>query len=263
MKYPYYTANEHMLINGNSVNVNMLPNDSVDLIVTSPPYNVGMDYKNSEDNIPYKNYMMFNYHWLVNCYVWAKKGGRLCVNVALDTNKDGKVPLSADITRVAMQTGWKYHTTIIWNEGNISKRTAWGSWLSASAPHVIAPVETILVFYKDEWRRGNVGESTIERDEFMEWTNGLWTFPGERKRKRMGHVAPFPRELPKRCIKLFSFEGDTVFDPFVGSGTTMIEAINNKRIAIGSDISGEYCDIARNRLYEEANSSFYLIGEDK
>jgi len=125
--------------------------------------------------------------------------------------------------------------------------------MSASAPYVIAPVELIVVLYKREWKRTRAGaESDVTRDEFMDWTNGLWTFSGESK-NRIGHPAPFPVELPRRCIKLFSFVGDTVLDPFMGSGTTLIAASRNNRAGIGIELAREYCALARGRLMGEAN----------
>ncbi len=154
--------------------------------------------------------------------------------------------VGADLTLVAKEAGWKYHSTIVWNEQNISRRTAWGSWLSASAPYVIAPVELIVVLYKDEWKKNYKGESDITREEFMEWTNGVWSFNGESK-KRIGHPAPFPKELPKRCIKMFSYLGDTIFDPFLGSGTTTLVAKELNRNPIGVDIDPEYIKLAIKR----------------
>ena len=194
-------------------------------------------------------YLEFTQSWLSSCFYWAKSTGRLCVNVALDTNKYGKRPMASDVTQIALNVGWQYQATIIWNEGNISRRTAWGSWKSASAPHVIAPVEVIIVLYKDNWKRAVKGESDITAEEFKEWVLGLWTFPGE-SAKRIGHEAPFPRELPKRCIKLFSFIGNKVLDPFLGSGTTMIEALANGRQAIGIEIDPKYCELAKKRIKE-------------
>lgn len=142
----------------------------------------------------------------------VKDDGRFCLNIPLDKNKGGQQSVCADITTIAKQVGWKYHSTIIWNEQNISRRTAWGSWLSASAPYVIAPVEVIVVLYKNRWKKiSGSRKSDISKKEFMEWTNGVWNFMGESK-KKVGHPTPFPVELPKRCIKLFSFVGDTILD---------------------------------------------------
>ncbi len=238
------------LVNGNALDPETLPKDSVDLIVTSPPYNVGMDYDQSDDTITYASYLDFTRTWLANGFRWARPGGRLCVNVSIDKNRQGKAPLSSDVTQRALDAGWSYHATIVWNEGTISKRTAWGSWRSASAPHVIAPVETIIVLYKDFWRRGNVGTSTISADDFKEWVLGVWGFPGE-SAKRIGHEAPFPRELPKRCIQLFSFREDTVLDPFCGSGTTLVEAVSTGRSAVGIELSAAYCELTQKRLMRE------------
>jgi len=224
-----------------------LPPESVDLIVTSPPYDVDIQYDGFTDNIPYDKYLEFLAAALEKCYELAKPDGRLCLNIPLDKNKGGQQSVYADVVSIAKKVGWRYHTTIIWNEQNISRRTAWGSWLSASAPFVIAPVEVILVMFKETWRKRKRGVSDITRDEFIEWTNGVWTFNGE-QRSRIGHPAPFPIELPKRCIKLFSFVGDVVLDPFVGSGTTLLACYQLRRIGIGVDISRTYCELAIKRL---------------
>lgn len=123
--------------------------------------------------------------------------------------------------------------------------------MKASAPYVIAPVELIVILYKDEWKKTNGSKiSDITKEEFMEYTNGLWTFPGESK-KRIGHPAPFPKELPYRAIKLFSFQNDLVFDPFVGSGTTLIVAQKTNRRSLGLDIDKEYCELAKHRILNE------------
>jgi site-specific DNA-methyltransferase (adenine-specific) len=116
---------------------------------------------------------------------------------------------------------------------------------------VIAPVELIVVLYKEQWKKtGGTKQSDITRDEFMQWTNGVWTFNGESK-KRVGHPAPFPRELPRRCIKLFSYVNDVVFDPFCGSGTTLLEAYRNQRRGVGVEIDEGYCALARKRIEGE------------
>ncbi len=244
----------HQITQADATNPHTLPRESVDLTVTSPPYNLSKPYDGSEegDTMSLKEYRDFTRTWLTNVYHWTKRTGRLCVNVSLDKNKNGKQPLSSDVTQAALEVDWKYHATIIWNEGNTSRRTAWGSWKSASAPHVIAPVETIIVLYKDEWKRERQGQNDITADEFKDWTGGRWTFNGE-SAKRVGHEAPFPRELPRRCIKLFSFRGDTILDPFLGSGTTMIEAILNGRNGVGLELEEKYCELSIKRIRQECS----------
>lgn len=245
----------HCLVQGDATRRATLKAECADLVITSPPYNLGKAYNGEaqDDARVYADYLKFSRRWLENCLHWTRHTGRLCVNVCLDKNRYGKEPLSADITAAAIAAGWKYHATVIWNEGNISRRTAWGSWKSASAPHIIAPVETILIFYKGAWKRERQGENDITAEEFKEWVLGLWTFPGE-SAKRIGHEAPFPRELPARLIKLLSFRGDTVLDPFVGSGTTMIEAIARGRTAIGIERETKYCNLTINRIAAECEA---------
>jgi len=227
-----------------------IPENSIDLIVTSPPYNVGIPYNSHNDKITYEDYLIWTEKWLTKAFQLAKPDGRMCLNIPLDKNKGGQQSVYADIVYLAKKVGWKYHSTIIWNEGNISRRTAWGSWLSASAPYVIAPVETIVILYKNVWKKQKKGESDILKNEFIEWTNGLWTFSGESK-KKIGHPAPFPFELPKRCIKLFSYIGDVILDPFLGSGTTVIAACKLKRKAIGIEIDKKYFKLAIERISKQ------------
>jgi len=240
------------IINEDVLWTHEIEDNCIDLIVTSPPYNVDIKYNSHNDKLSYKEYLEFSRRWLTRCYGWLKEDGRFCLNIPLDKNKGGQQSVGADLTTIAKQIGFKYHSTIVWNEGNISRRTAWGSWLSASAPYVIAPVELIVVLYKKRWKKTSGSrKSDITKEEFMEWTNGLWTFSGESK-KKIGHPAPFPVELPKRCIKLFSFVGDTVLDPFMGSGTTLIAAYQLRRKAIGIEIDRNYCKLAMERLIKEA-----------
>jgi site-specific DNA-methyltransferase (adenine-specific) len=209
-------------------------------------------YNDHNDKISYSDYLIFSKKWMTRCFEWLKDDGRFCLNIPLDKNKDGQQSVGADLTAIAKQIGFKYHSTVIWNEGNISRRTAWGSWMSAAAPYVIAPVELIVILYKDRWKKtSGSGVSDITRDEFMAWTSGIWTFQGESK-KKIGHPAPFPIELPRRCMKLFSFVDDVILDPFVGSGTTLVAAALNNRKAIGIDVDETYCKLAKTRLENEA-----------
>ena len=247
----FFNCDHIDVFNDDILTTNCIKSSSVDLIVTSPPYNVDIAYSSNVDNQSYNDYLIFTEKWLSRCFDFARSSCRFCLNIPLDKNKGGQQSVCADITNIAKCVGWKYHSTVIWNEGNISRRTAWGSWLSATAPYVIAPVEVILLLYKDSWKKDGKGnKSDISKEEFMLWTNGVWTFNGESK-KRIGHPAPFPVELPKRCIKLFSFVGDVVFDPFMGSGTTLVAAVQNGRKGIGIDIDRGYCSIAVNRIKKE------------
>jgi site-specific DNA-methyltransferase (adenine-specific) len=244
------------LIQGDVLDENAFDQELFDLIITSPPYNVDIKYNSHKDDLSYEEYLIFSEKWMRNCFRWTKNQGRFCLNIPLDKNKGGQKSVGADLTTLAQKIGWKYHSTIIWNEGNISRRTAWGSWLSAAAPYVIAPVELIVVLYKGEWKKNSGSKlSDITKDEFMEWTNGLWTFNGESK-KRIGHPAPFPIELPYRCIKLFSFVDDLVFDPFAGSGTTLIAANNTNRYSVGLEIDIKYCELAKQRIINETGMLF-------
>jgi len=249
---PYFESENILIYKDDFLKITAIPESSIDLIVTSPPYNIDIHYNTHRDNLSYEDYLEFTKKWIAKCYKLAKDDGRFCLNIPLDKNKGGQQSVGADITKIAKDIGWKYHSTIIWNEGNISRRTAWGSFMSASAPYIIAPVEIIVILYKKNWKKTSGSKkSDITKAEFMQWTSGVWNFSGESK-KRVGHPAPFPIELPRRCIKLFTFIGDTVLDPFLGSGTTLIASYLNNRKGVGVDIDKEYCDLAVRRLQQEA-----------
>jgi len=243
------------IVNDDVFTTEKIDPESIDLVITSPPYNVDIKYNAHNDTLTYEEYLRFSERWMARCYSWLKPDGRFCLNIPLDKNKGGQQSVGADLTTVAKENGFRYHSTIIWNEGNISRRTAWGSWVSASAPYVIAPVELIIVLYKDSWKKTSGSrKSDITKEEFMEWTNGLWKFNGEKK-SRIGHPAPFPVELPLRCMKLFSYVDDTVLDPFMGSGSTLVAASLTKRKAVGIEIDPRYCEIAAKRIRREGTKA--------
>ena len=249
--------NNLKIIKDDFIKTKLIEKSSVDLTITSPPYNVDIKYNSHKDDVSYLDYLEFTEKWLKKTFLLTKDSGRLCLNIPLDKNKGGQQSVYSDILQIAKKIGWKYHSTIIWNEGNISRRTAWGSYMSASAPYVIAPVEVIIILYKENWKKLEKGKSTISKEDFIAWTNGLWTFSGESK-KRIGHPAPFPIQLPERCIKLFSYENDVILDPFLGSGTTLIPCVKNNRKCIGVEFDKEYCQIAQKRLngiIEEKNQT--------
>jgi site-specific DNA-methyltransferase (adenine-specific) len=254
MESVFFRQDDLSILHANFIHTSLIPEGTMDLLVTSPPYNVDIAYPSVRDDGPYEEYLAFTRAWLLKAYHLMRPDGRMCLNVPLDKNRGGQQSVYADTLRAAREVGWQYHSTIIWNEGTISRRTAWGSFQSASAPYVITPVETIMVLYRDRWKKEKKGISDISREDFIAWTNGLWTFSGESK-KRVGHPSPYPLELPLRCIHLFSYLGDTVLDPFLGSGTTLVACHRLGRKGIGVEIDEQYCRMARERLKKERKSS--------
>ncbi|MBI4494006.1 MAG: site-specific DNA-methyltransferase [Chloroflexi bacterium] len=249
---PCYQDEKVTIYHADSTELRFLADASVDLVVTSPPYNLDVSYNGYRDDLPYERYLQWVSRWASELLRVAAPGGRACINIPLDSNKGGKRAVYADYVRLFLEAGWAYQTSIVWNEQNISRRTAWGSWMSPSAPFVTAPVEMIPVFYKGEWRRKREGRtSDIERAEFLAWTLGTWEFPGENP-ARVGHPAPFPPELPRRLIKLYSFVEDVVLDPFLGSGTSCLVAKQLGRRAIGVEIDENSCRIAADRCRQGA-----------
>ncbi len=134
---PHFEAENILIYKDDILKIGSIPNGTVDLIVTSPPYNVDIHYNSHADDLTYEDYLEFTQKWIKKCFDLAKSEGRFLLNIPLDKNKGGQKSVGADFTKIAKDIGWKYHSTIIWNEGNISRRTAWGSFMSASAPYVI------------------------------------------------------------------------------------------------------------------------------
>ena len=149
----FFRGKQSVIINGDIFATREIAEESVDLVVTSPPYNVDIKYNSHDDRVTYDEYLAFSRRWMKRCHGWLKTDGRFCLNIPLDKNKGGQQSVGADLTTIAKEAGFSYHSTIVWNEGNISRRTAWGSWASASAPYVIAPVELIVVLYKESWKK--------------------------------------------------------------------------------------------------------------
>jgi site-specific DNA-methyltransferase (adenine-specific) len=233
-------------------------------VVTSPPYNLGKDYGTARDNATYFQYLDWVKIWCRELYRVLEPGGRLCLNIPLDINLSfdaggkrttSKQPVLADFTALLVRDlNFVYNTTVLWLEGNISRRTAWGSWLRASDPWINTAAEVVLVLSRDHRKRDGRGKtSDIARDEFMDWTLGLWSFNGQNTGQH-GHPAPFPEELPRRLIRLFSFREDVVLDPFLGSGTTCRVAKNLGRRSIGVEINPDFCRIAADRCRQDALS---------
>ena len=226
---------------------------SVDLIVTSPPYGIGIPYADGGDVAP-ADYWPLAAAWALEMKrVVRPDGGRLALNIALDTT--WSTTFYADWVQVLLSAGWSIRHNITWNESNISRRTAWGSWLLPSAPHVLNPTEMIVVCHVGDYRRparGRAGD--ILPTEQRDWSLAMWSFAGANARL-IGHPAPFPEELPRRLIKLYSYPDDVVADPFVGSGTTVLVAARLGRKALGVDRSPTYIALARKRLSAAAEAA--------
>ena len=231
-----------------------LADATVQLIVTSPPYGLGKEYDVHDDDQGYASYLELARGWAAELFRVSRPQARLCVNVPLDISRGGKQALYADWLALLKNAGWTYQTSIAWLEaprGNVGDSTARGSLDSPSAPHVIAPIEMIIICSRGEWNLHRAEASDLSHAEWLDWTNGVWIFAAEQP-ARVGHPAPFPEELPRRLIKLFSFPGDPVLDPFVGSGTTSLVAYRLARPSYGYDISAQYVADARARVQREA-----------
>jgi DNA modification methylase len=222
-----------------------LPDDSVHLMVTSPPYNASKAY---DQDLSLEEYLeMLGEVW-AETYRVLVPGGRACVNVA-NLGRKPYIPLHAFIVQQMLEIGYLMRGEIIWDKAaSASPSTAWGSWQSAANPVLRDVHEYILVFSKGAFGRPRgEKEDTISRDDFLEWTKSVWTFPAVPARK-IGHPAPFPEELPHRLIQLYTFKGDIVLDPFVGSGTTCLAALVDGRRYVGYDTNREYVALARERI---------------
>jgi len=223
-----------------------LPDNSVHLMVTSPPYNVGKEY---DEDLTLQEYRDFLFRVWKDVYRVLVPGGRVCINVA-NLGRKPYIPLHAMIIEDMLNIGFLMRGEVIWNKASsASPSTAWGSWLSPKNPVLRDIHEYILIFSKEAFSRANHNNErqTMTRDEFLEYTKSIWTF-GAESAKKIGHPAPFPIELPLRCIKLYTFENDVILDPFMGSGTTAVAALTSNRFFIGYDTNPEYIKLAEKRI---------------
>lgn len=231
-----------------SESMDEIPDSSVHLMVTSPPYNVTKEY---DDDLSIDEYRSLLGRVMSETYRKLVPGGRACINIA-NVGRKPYIPLHAFIIEEMLSIGYYMRGEIIWDKGSSAGvSTAWGSWRSAANPVLRDVHEYILVFCKGSFSRKQQGRnSTIEREDFLAWTKSIWAFPSV-SAKSIGHPAPFPVELPHRLIQLYTYEGDVVLDPFCGSGTTCLAALKGHRHYIGYDIKQEYVDLARRRIEQE------------
>ncbi len=226
-----------------------LPDNSVHLMVTSPPYNVGKEY---DDNLSLDEYLAFLRRVWEEVYRVLVPGGRACINVA-NLGRRPYLPLHAFIIQDMWTIGFLMRGEIIWDKGaSAGISTAWGSWMSPTNPALRDTHEYILVFSKGTFRRANPfkRKATIRKEEFLEYTKSVWHFPPV-SAKKIGHPAPFPVELPYRLIQLYTFAGEVVLDPFMGSGQTALAAIRTGRHFVGYETVAEYVALAHERIQAE------------
>ncbi|MBU2535766.1 MAG: site-specific DNA-methyltransferase [Chloroflexi bacterium] len=231
-----------------SEEMNEIPDYSVHLMVTSPPYNVTKEY---DENLTLIEYRELLKRIFTEVHKKLVTGGRACVNLA-NLGRKPYIPLHSYIIQDMLEIGFFMRGEIIWDKASsASPSTAWGTWLSAANPILRDTHEYILVFSKEAFNRQNVpGKvSTITKEEFLKYTKSVWTFPAESAR-RIGHPAPFPVELPYRLIQLYTFRNEIVLDPFCGSGSTCLAAIKTGRHYIGYDTEEEYVKLAERRIRE-------------
>ncbi|OQX89311.1 MAG: SAM-dependent methyltransferase [candidate division Zixibacteria bacterium 4484_93] len=249
------------IICSSSEKMKELPDNSVHLMVTSPPYNVGKEY---DEDFTLEGYLEFLKRVWKETYRVLVPGGRACINIA-NLGRKPYIPLHTFIIGDMLELGFLMRGEIIWNKAtSASPSTAWGSWLSAKNAILRDIHEYILIFCKDTFSRANPfkRENTIRKEEFLEFTKSIWTFPAVSARK-VGHPAPFPRELPYRCIQLYTFKDEVVLDPFIGSGQTALAAIKANRHYVGYEINNAYVKLAGNRIfsYKAGMVSIFKEGE--
>lgn len=231
---------------GSSEKMSEIPDNSLHQMVTSPPYNVTKEY---DEDLSLEEYLGLLRNVFTETYRVLVHGGRACINVA-NLGRKPYIPLSDFISQMMIEIGYLMRGEIIWYKGaGAGVSMAWGSWQSAANPVLRDTHEYILIFSKGSFSRKKPDdkENTISKEQFMEWTKSVWSIKPESARK-VGHPAPFPVELPFRLIQLYTYQGDIVLDPFMGSGSTALAALKADRNYIGYEVEGEYLKLAEERI---------------
>jgi site-specific DNA-methyltransferase (adenine-specific) len=262
------------IINGDCIKVmSEMPEKSVDLIVTSPPYGVGIAYDSFNDDIEFEQYKLFSASWLREAYRVLKDDGRIALNIPYEINrqdKGGRILMVSELWQVMKSIGYKFYGIVDLEEDSPhrSKTTAWGSWMSPSAPYIYNPKECVLLAYKKthikkikgepEWvgevmdveqEDGTTKKKTVYQDEhkkeFMELVYGQWDYFADTKQMTK---ATFSMDIPMKAIKILTYRNDIVLDPFTGSGTSICAAEIGGRRWIGIELSENYSKVARDRV---------------
>jgi len=246
---------------------------SVDLIVTSPPYGVGIDYDVHDDDMIIEEYLKFSEEWLSEAYRVLKDDGRIALNIPYEINrqaKGGRIFMVSEVWQVMKKIGFKFFGVVDLEEESPhrSRTTAWGSWMSPSAPYIYNPKECVILAYKKnhikkikgepEWvgelgekedKNGVMKPKTIyteeQKREFIDLVFGNWKYFADTKSMTK---ATFSMDIPTKAIKILSYKNDIVLDPFAGSGTSLVAAETLDRQWIGIELSPNYAEVARKRV---------------
>jgi len=250
-----------------------MPENSIDLIVTSPPYGVGIEYDSFNDDLNIEEYKEFSKQWLSEAYRVLKPDGRIALNVPYEINrqdKGGRVFIASELWQIMQRIGYKFYGIVDLDEDSPhrSKTTAWGSWMSPSAPYIYNPKECVILAYKSkhikikkgepEWvgiieeveqEDGTKKKKTLyteeQKKEFMDLVYGQWSYFAETKQLTK---ATFSLDIPLKAMKILTYKNDLVLDPFCGSGTTPVAAVISGRQWIGIELSPNYCEVAKKRI---------------
>jgi len=231
----------------------LIDDNSINVIITSPPYNVGIKYDSWTDKIPFKDYFEWCKNWLIECRRVLKDDGRIAINIPFeisnnhDKNWDLRVFIAAEFHAILKEVCLHGAGVVrlVENYPHIVNKTAWGSWLSVSAPYIYNPEECALLAYKNQWKRLNNGLSTMTKQEFIQNVTSRWLYRAETKGLTQ---ANFSLDFPLIAIKMLSYQNDIILDPFMGSGTTGLACLMTKRNYLGFEISKQYHKIAEVRI---------------
>ena len=250
-----------------------LPEGSVDLIVTSPPYNCNINYDTHQDNMTMEDYWVFTEEWLTQALRVLKDDGRISVNIPYETNtqeRGGRVLFMAEFWGIMKKVGFKFFGVVDLEESSPhrSKTTAWGSWMSPSAPYIYNPKECVVLAYKKNHIKKIKGESewvgvidNVEQEdgtfkkkvlypeeskrEFMDLVFGQWNYFADTKQMTK---ATFSMDIPTKAIKILTYKNDVILDPFTGSGTSLVAAETLDRRWLGIELSQNYVEVAKKRV---------------
>ena len=258
------------VLNGDTIEVmSEMPEGWVDLVVTSPPYNVGIQYDVHNDETNMDEYWKWSKKWLTEVYRLLKDDGRVAINIPYEVNvqdRGGRVFFVSELYQVMKKVGFKFYGIVDLEENSPhrSKTTAWGSWMSPSAPYIYNPKECVILAYKKnhikkvkgepQWKgepyltedgKNKVAYAEQDKKEFMELVFGQWKYFAD---TRSLTKATFSMDIPEKAIKILSYKNDVVLDPFNGSGTSCVAAVIHDRRWVGIELSEKYCEIAKQRI---------------